>query len=72
VFGSIDSGVANRSREDGLTFLDVVWNEAPFASYAQFLSVADRVSLDWRKRSLLTESERAAIRNAAEKARAEL
>ena len=31
VFGSIDSGVPNRSRDDGLTFLDMVWDEAPFA-----------------------------------------
>jgi hypothetical protein len=72
VFGSIDSGVANRSRDDGFTFLDVVWNEAPFASHAQLLAATDRISLDWRGRGLLSEGERVAIRNAAEKARAAL
>ena len=72
MFGSIDSGVANRSRDDGFTFLDIVWNEAPFASHAQFLAVTDRISLDWRSRGLLSERERVAIRDAAEKARAEL
>ena len=72
MFGSIDSGVANRSREDGFTFLDIVWDEAPFASHAQFLAVTDRISLDWQGRGLLSERERVAIRDAAEKARAEL
>jgi len=62
--------VANRSRDDGFTFLDIVWNETPFASHAQFLAVTDRVSRDWQGRGLL--SERVAIRDAAEKARAEL
>jgi hypothetical protein len=72
VFGSIDSGVANRSRDEGFTFLDVVWNEAPFASHAQLLAATDRISMDWRSRGLLSERERVAIRDAAEKARAEL
>jgi hypothetical protein len=72
VFGSIDSGVANHSRDDGFTFLDIVWNEAPFASHAQLLAATDRISLDWRGRGLLSEGERVAIRNAAEKARAAL
>ena len=72
VFGSIDSGVANRSRDDGLTFLDAVWSEAPFASHAELMAVTDRVCQDWRNRVLLDERERAAIREAAERARAEL
>jgi DUF1680 family protein len=72
VFGSIDSGVANRARDDGSTFLDAVWGEAPFASHALLLSATDRISMDWRSRGLLSEAERAAIRDAAEKARAEL
>jgi len=38
VVGSIDSGVDNRSRGDGFTFLDIVWSEAPFASHAQLLA----------------------------------
>jgi DUF1680 family protein len=72
VFGSIDSGVPNRSRDDGFTFLDMLWSEAPFASHAQLLSVTDRISQDWRSRGLLSERERVAIREAAAKARAEM
>lgn len=55
VFGSIDTGVANRKRNDGLpnydvpvanitspgtdglTFLDVVWDQAPFAKHEDFV-----------------------------------
>ena len=72
MFGSIDSGVANRARDDGFTFLDGVWDQAPFASHTQLLAAIDRISSDWRRRGLLDERERGAIRNAAEKARAEM
>ena len=72
VFGSIDSGVPNRARPDGFTFLDVLWAEAPFASQTQFLSVLDTVSTDWRGRGLLTGAELTAIRQAAEQAGADL
>jgi DUF1680 family protein len=34
VFGSIDAGVPNSAREDRQTFLDVLWNDAPFADHA--------------------------------------
>ena len=66
VFGSIDSGVPNRARPDGFTFLDVLWDQAPFPSQGQFLAVLDSVSADWRGRGLLTDVERANIRQAAE------
>ena len=33
VFGSIDAGVPNAKREDGLTFLDVLWSDAPFSPH---------------------------------------
>lgn len=57
VFGSVDTGVENRKRNDGLpnydvpvsgisspgndgpTFLDVVWDAAPFASHGDFVDV---------------------------------
>ena len=56
VFGSIDTGVPNRKRDDGLphydvpvsgipspghdgpTFLDLVWDQAPFANHGAFVS----------------------------------
>jgi DUF1680 family protein len=72
VFGSVDSGVPNAARTDGLTFLDVLWDEAPFASHAQFIRAVERVSADWRSRGLFTEAQRGAILQAAEKARDDL
>jgi DUF1680 family protein len=72
VFGSIDSGVANTARADGFTFLDVVWNEAPFASHAQFVAAVEKAATEWRGHSLLSASERQTIMDAAEKARGEL
>jgi DUF1680 family protein len=67
VFGSIDSGVPNRPRGDGLTFLDLVWSEAPFASFEQFLATLNKISAAW-----LSEPERMAILDATNRARAEL
>jgi len=72
VFGSVDSGVPNHSRADGFTLLDKVWDEAPFASHAQFLTVLDRICAEWRGSGLLTDREQAAIREAADKASADL
>jgi len=72
VFGSVDSGVANAARGDGFTFLDVVWDKAPFASHSQFVRAVESVSAEWANRGLLTDAERASIRQAAEKARADL
>ncbi|ULR55876.1 glycoside hydrolase family 127 protein [Streptomyces deccanensis] len=37
VFGTAGSGVPNRSRGDGLTFLDVLWARAPFATSEAFV-----------------------------------
>jgi hypothetical protein len=72
VFGSFDSGVANSARSDGLTFLDVLWEGAPFANHVQFVRAVEKISEDWRRRGLFTDAERAAILQSAEKAREEL
>src|SRR6266487_149937 len=53
VFGSVDSGVPNYQRSDGFTFLDLVWNEAPFAGQGQFQSVVARISAGWLAAGLL-------------------
>lgn len=37
VFGAAASGVPNRARGDGLTFLDVLWGQAPFATSGRFV-----------------------------------
>ncbi len=32
VFGKVDSGVPNRAKDHGTTFLDAVWEQAPFGN----------------------------------------
>src|SRR5262249_2201502 len=44
VFGSVDSGVANGKREDGVTFLDAVWAGAPFPDHGKFVAAVERVA----------------------------
>jgi len=68
VFGSIDSGVPNRNREDQLTFLDVLWDEAPFANHRQFTTAVTRIAAEWEKAGRFTAQERAAVVSAAGKA----
>jgi hypothetical protein len=47
--------------------LDLVWSEAPFASFEQFLATLNKISAAW-----LSEPERMAILDATNRARAEL
>jgi hypothetical protein len=68
VFGSVDAGVENPARESGLTFLDAVWDEAPFAGHEEFVNVVRRVAREWQGEGLLTESAERAIVGAAERA----
>jgi DUF1680 family protein len=72
VFGSIDAGVPNRTREDRLTFLDVLWDQAPFADYRPFKSAVDRIAAEWQRAGRFTSQERAAIVNAAGRAERDL
>jgi hypothetical protein len=68
VFGSVDAGVDNRARADGLTLLDVVWDQAPFASHADLVAAVERVSEEWRAAGLLEQNERDAVVSAAGRA----
>lgn len=68
VFGSVDSGVPNHARDDGLTFLDVLWADAPFATVGRFRATVTELADDWRQRGLLTQAERDAIVAAAHRA----
>jgi DUF1680 family protein len=68
VFGPADSGVPNRSQSDGLTFLDLVWAQAPFASQGRFRQVVGQVSADWVRTGLLTAAEGGKIVAAAARA----
>jgi hypothetical protein len=72
VFGSIDSGVANTAREDKLTFLDVVWDQAPFANHRAFVASVTNVAAEWEKAGRFSAQERGAVVAAAGKAERDL
>ncbi|MFI7616608.1 beta-L-arabinofuranosidase domain-containing protein [Nonomuraea terrae] len=69
VFGKSDSGVPNRAREDSVTFLDVVWAEAPFENQGRFRSTVARTAETWVGAGLMTPAEKDAVVSAAAKAR---
>ncbi|GHH11221.1 glycoside hydrolase family 127 protein [Streptomyces lanatus] len=58
VFGTADSGVPNRARGDGLTFLDVLWEQAPFATSGRFLQAVRTLADRWLADGLFTRTER--------------
>ncbi|WP_206068106.1 hypothetical protein [Nonomuraea composti] len=90
VFGSIDSGVPNVQRDDGLpeydvpvsgipspgtdglTFLDVVWDRAPFATHGAFVSTVARAAGELVRAGRLTGAQKDAVVAAAASARREL
>ncbi|MBW3553197.1 MAG: glycoside hydrolase family 127 protein [Gemmatimonadetes bacterium] len=72
VFGSSDAGVANPAREDGLSFLDAVWDQAPFASHADFVATVERTADEWATAGQLPASSRDAVVDAARRAEADL
>lgn len=68
VLGGTDSGVPNRSRGDGLTFLDVLWAQAPFASSAAFVQAVRDLAEVWLSGGLLSAAERDRVITAAQNA----
>jgi DUF1680 family protein len=90
VFGSIDSGVPNRKRDDnlptydvpvtgipspgddGLTFLDIVWDQAPFATHDAFMSAVARAADDFVSAGLFSAAEKDLVVAAAGRAQQEL
>ncbi|WP_228034040.1 beta-L-arabinofuranosidase domain-containing protein, partial [Streptomyces spongiae] len=58
VFGTADSGVPNRARGDGLTFLDVLWEQAPFATSGAFVQAVRALADRWLSEALFTRAER--------------
>lgn len=72
VFGSIDSGVANTKRDDGVTLLDAVWRGAPFANHERFMAAVKRVATEWRLAGRCSASDQAAIVQAARRAARDL
>ncbi|MDH6485743.1 beta-L-arabinofuranosidase domain-containing protein [Streptomyces sp. SAI-127] len=69
LFGRSDSGVPNRARGDGLTFLDVLWAQAPFASSGVFVQAVRALAGTWASEGLLSTTERDRVITAAQNAR---
>lgn len=62
VFGGIDSGVSNEALDDdGLSFLDRVWSDAPFTSHDRFVSRVRHVADDWQRSGRFTGQDRRAV-----------
>jgi hypothetical protein len=72
VFGSVDSEVANKTREGGVSFLDAVWAGAPFADHAKFMAAVERTASEWRSAGQLTDAEQTSIVEAARRAERDL
>jgi len=69
VFGSVDSGVSNEPvDEEGLSFLDRVWEAAPFSHHGRFVRRVRDVSEDWVARGRFTPQDRRAVITAAVRA----
>jgi len=90
VFGSINTGIANRKRNDGLprydvpvsgipspgtdgpTFLDLVWDQAPFLSHEAFVEAATSVLQGFVREGVYEAKERDEILKRAREAEVEL
>jgi DUF1680 family protein len=90
VFGTIDTGVPNRKRNDGLpnydvpvtgipspgtdgpTFLDLLWDEAPFANHGAFVSAVTRIAEAFVAAGVFTTAEKDVVVAQAARASAEL
>ncbi|TDE15061.1 hypothetical protein [Jiangella asiatica] len=56
-FGAVDSGVPNRDRGDGCTFLDVVEAQGPFADHGALVRAVRTTADGWREDGLLTRQQ---------------
>lgn len=63
--GGIHSGVLNPERPDGCTLLDEIWAGEPFASHTAFLSLVNRLTLQFVAAGLLNPQQRGKIQSAA-------
>ncbi|MFE2754087.1 beta-L-arabinofuranosidase domain-containing protein [Actinosynnema sp. NPDC059335] len=90
VFGSIDTGVPNRKRDDGLpnydvpvqgitspgddgpTFLDLLWDQAPFADHGAFVAAVTALADAFVAAGTFTAAERAVVVSKAASANREL
>ena len=72
VFGSVESGVHNGAGPDGITFLDRVWSDAPFADHRAFLRSVETTTGDWLEMGNLTADEAQEVLAAAARAESDL
>ena len=72
VFGSVDAGVSNPAGEDGRTFLDAVWEQAPFPNHDAFVATVERTAHEWSRAGSLPASDQSAIVDAARRAETDL
>jgi hypothetical protein len=68
----VDAGVPNAAGADGLTFLDAVWGQAPFADHASFVAAVERVAGEWQSAGAFTGAQQTAVVDAARRAEADL
>ncbi len=57
---------------DGVTFLDVVWDQAPFPDHGTFVSAVTKTANDFAAKGLFTTAQKNAVISAAARARREL
>lgn len=58
--------------DDGLTFLDAVWDNAPFDNRGRFVSTVEHVAQQWQHLGLFTAAQAETVTDAAKQAAAEL
>jgi hypothetical protein len=68
----VDSGVENPTGPEGLSFLDVLWDEAPFPSHGEFLAAVERLGREWETNGALRSSQVETILDAARRAESDL
>jgi hypothetical protein len=68
----VDSGVRNPVGPGGLTFLDTLWDEAPFPSHGEFLAAVERIGREWVAGGTLTSGQVDTVLDAARRAEADL
>jgi len=64
--------VANPTRDDGRTFLDAVWDHAPFPSHDEFVATVERTVDEWSSAGHLPAGSKNAVVNAARHAEEDL
>jgi hypothetical protein len=72
VFGTADSGVPNVVGAEGVSFLDAVWEEAPFPDHQAFVATVERIAGTWSEAGAFTAARHNGIMRAAREAESDL